>query len=174
MTKDINSVSAPVETGVSISNVKKDRLRYTKNKLSSRLALLAIVFNVLYFISIYSSDVGKYYYTYIIGASIIYNLLFLLCTFLSSEGVKSYKMAYAVLLIVVGALQVVRIFYIPWNALTAEVIVGGQPVVAMGLVQFINVTGYLSNSAAAAIAAGIIGILKTRTLEKYKKQINVA
>ena len=38
--------------------IKKDRLRYTKNKLSANLAYLGIVFDVLYFVSIYSSDVS--------------------------------------------------------------------------------------------------------------------
>ena len=38
--------------------VKLDRMRYTKNTASSRLAILAIVFDVLFFISLYKSDVG--------------------------------------------------------------------------------------------------------------------
>ena len=158
----------------SIADVKKDRLRYTKNKLSSTLAILAIVFDALYFISLYSSDVGKYFYTYVIGASIIYNLLFLLCTFLSSEGVKSYKLSYAVLLIVVGAMQIGRIFYIPMNAHSTEIIVGTESVLAMSDGQFTRVVIYLVLSAAACIAGGIVGIIKTVTLENYKKQINVA
>ena len=37
---------------VKILDVKKDRLRFTKNKLSSTLAILAIVFDALYFISL--------------------------------------------------------------------------------------------------------------------------
>ena len=157
-----------------IADVKKDRLRYTKNKLSSTLAILAIVFDALYFISLYSSDVGKYFYTYIIGASIVYNLLFLLCTFLSSEGVKSYKLSYAILLIVVGALQIGRIFYIPMNAHSTTVIVGTDSVLAMSDGQFTRVVIYLILSAAAAIAGGIVGIIKTVTLENYEKKINVA
>ena len=36
--------------------IRLDRMRYTKNTLSSGLALLAIVFDVLFFISIYVSD----------------------------------------------------------------------------------------------------------------------
>ncbi len=56
-------------------SVQLDRMRYTKNTASSRLALLAIVFDVLFFISIYKSDVGTYYYTATIGGSIIYNLV---------------------------------------------------------------------------------------------------
>ena len=72
-------------------SVQLDRMRYTKNTASSRLALLAIVFDVLFFISIYKSDVGAYYYTMTIGGSIIYNLIFLLAAFLCSEGVKKYQ-----------------------------------------------------------------------------------
>lgn len=152
-------------------NIKKERLCYTKNKLSSSLAILAIVFDALYFISLYSSDVGTYFYTYVIGASVVYNLLFLLCTFLSSEGVKSYKLSYAILLIVIGALQVGRIFYIPMKAHSTEIVVGTKTVLAMADGQFTRVVIYLSLSAAAAIAAGIIGIIKSVTLEKYKKQM---
>lgn len=170
MKNDVSNNTA----SLGIADVKKDRLRYTKNKLSSTLAILAIVFDALYFISLYSSDVGKYFYTYIIGASIVYNLLFLLCTFLSSEGVKSYKLSYAILLIVVGALQIGRIFYIPMNAHSTTVIVGTDSVLAMSDGQFTRVVIYLILSAAAAIAGGIVGIIKTVTLENYKKKINVA
>ena len=98
-----------------------DRMRYTKNKKSSNLALLSIVFNVLYFVSIYKSDVGSWYYTIIIGASIVYNLLFMLMTFLASEGVKNYKLGYAYLLIAVGAGQIARMFYLPVKAHAASV-----------------------------------------------------
>ena len=171
MKNNVNSTNLSPDR---ISEVKKDRLRYTKNKLSSSLAIIAIVFDALYFISLYSSDVGKYFYTYIIGASIVYNLLFLLCTFLSSEGVKSYKLSYAILLIVVGTLQVVRIFYIPMNAHTTMVTVGTETMLAMSDGQFTRVVIYLILSAAACIAGGVIGIIKTLTLENYKKQINVA
>ena len=58
--------------------IKRDRMRYTKDSFSSGLVLLAIVFNVLYFVSIYQTDVGRYYYNWVIGASVVYNLLFLL------------------------------------------------------------------------------------------------
>ena len=154
-----------------IKDIKKERLCYTKNKLSSSLAILAIVFDVLYFVSLYSSDVGSYFYTYVIGASVIYNLLFLLCTFLSSEGVKSYKLSYAVLLLVVGAMQIVRIFYIPMKAHATEVAVGTERVLAMSDGQFTRIVIYLCLSAAACFAAGIVGIIKSVTLENYKKQL---
>ena len=41
-------------------SIKVDRMRYTKNKFSSNLALLAIIFDVFYFVSIYKSDVSNY------------------------------------------------------------------------------------------------------------------
>ena len=93
--------------------IKKDRLRYTKNKLSANLAYLGILFDVLYFVSIYSSDVDTYYYNITIGFSVLYNLVFLLAAFLSSEGVKSYKLNYSWFIMVVGVLQFVRILGIP-------------------------------------------------------------
>ena len=96
--------------------IKKDRMRFSKNTTSSTLAIIAIVFNVLYFVSIYSSDVNQYYYNYTIGFSVVYNLLFLLFTFLCSEGLKNYKNSYAFGVIALGLLQIVRIFYIPMRA----------------------------------------------------------
>ena len=36
--------------------IQLDRMRFTKNTMSSNLALLAILFDVLFFISIYESD----------------------------------------------------------------------------------------------------------------------
>ena len=70
--------------------IQLDRMRFTKNTTSANLALLAILFNVLFFISIYESDKGSWYYTILVGASILYNLIFLLAAFLASEGVNRY------------------------------------------------------------------------------------
>lgn len=41
--------------------IKKDRMRFIKNKLPANLALLGILFDVFYFVSIYQSDVRDYY-----------------------------------------------------------------------------------------------------------------
>ena len=40
-----------------VQTIKKDRLRYTKDSFSSTMAILAIVFDCLFFVSIYQSDV---------------------------------------------------------------------------------------------------------------------
>ncbi len=151
--------------------MKKDRLRYTKNKLSANLTLLAIVFNALYFVSVYKSDVGSYYYKLIIGISVVYNLLFMLFAFLSSEGVKSYKLAYSFVLVALGAGQIIRIFILPLKARTDTITMSGEEQIVMGNGQFTRVCIYLIASAALCIAAGVIAFLKTRTLAVYQAEL---
>lgn len=152
--------------------IKKDRLRYTKNKLSANLTLLAIVFNALYFVNIYKSDVGSYYYRLIIGISVVYNLLFMLFAFLSSEGVKSYKISYSYVLVALGIGQIIRIFILPFSAKSDVIMMGGVEQVVMGGGQFMRVCIYLIASAALCIIAGVIAFIKTRTLVSYQAELD--
>lgn len=140
-----------------------DRMRYTRNTTSSRLALLAIVFDVLYFISVYKSDVGAYYYTIVIGASIIYNLIFLLAAFLCSEGVKNYQTSYSWAMVILAAIQVARIFLLPMDAHRTEV--GGAPV--MGGAQFTFLVICLCASAACLLLGALINWNKSRALSAH-------
>lgn len=151
--------------------IKRDRFRYTKNSLSSGLALLAILFDVFYFVSIYKSDAGNYYYQYMIGLSILYNLVFMLVVFLCSEGVKKYNLSYAVTLVVVGLLQIARIFILPKDAHAATVVVGGEEAAVMGDAQFTRVIVYLAVSAALCVLAGLVGIVRNRMLVSYEKEL---
>lgn len=157
-----------------VKTIKKDRLRYTKNKLSANLAYLAILFDVLYFVSIYSSDVDNYYYNISIGFSVLYNLIFLLAAFLSSEGVKNYKLGYGWFIIGVGVLQFARIFGIPRMAHSAVTTVDGVENLVMGNGQFAYVVVCLVLSGAACIASGIAGVYKTTTLTNYMKEKGLA
>ena len=152
--------------------IKRDRMRFTKNTLSSGLALLAILVDVFYFVSIYKSDVGSYYYNILIGASVLYNLIFMLAVFLSSEGVKGYKISYAYVLIIVGILQIVRIFILPMQAHSAVVTINQQETLVMQTPQFIRVVVYLCVSAACCIIAGIVGIQKSRALQEHLNTMN--
>lgn len=151
--------------------VKKDRLRFTKNKLSANLTLLAIVFNAFYFVSIYKSDVGTYYYKLIIGISVVYNLLFMLAAFLSSEGVKNYKMSFSYVLLCLGAAQIVRIFILPGAAKGATVSLSGVEEAVMGNAQFTRVCIYLIVSAVLCVAAAVINIYKSITLTRYQAEL---
>ena len=151
--------------------IQRDRMRFIKNSLSSSLAILGILFNVFYFVSIYKSDVGSYYYNYIIGISIVYNLIFMLAVFLSSEGVKNYKKNYSYLLAVIGVLQVVRIFIIPMRAHGATVDLNGVSTVVMQNGQFTRVLIYLAASAACLIGSAVVNFIRCNELEAHLKTL---
>ena len=147
--------------------IKLDRLRYTKNTASSRLVYLAILLDVFFFVSIYKSDVGSYYYNILIGASILYNLIFMLAAFLASEGVKNYKKGYTWLLMTLGAIQVARIFIIPVQAHAATITIKKVSYQVMENGQFIRVTLYLALSALCLFAAAVINLQKSNALASH-------
>ena len=151
--------------------IKKDRMRYTKDSLSSNLVLLSIVLDALYFVSVYQSDVGSYYYTWVIGASIIYNLLFLLTAFLASEGVKNRKTGYSGLLIFIGVMQIVRIFYLPAKAHSAVVAVNGVEVLAMSDGKYIYALVCLAVSAVCCVSAAVISYINNKALAEHMRSL---
>lgn len=154
--------------------IQRDRMRFIKNSLSSNLAILGILFDVFYFISIYKSDVDTWYYSILIGASIVYNLVFMLAVFLSSEGVKNYKKNYSYVLAVLGVLQLVRIFIIPMRAHTATTIVNGETVAVMQDGQFYRVAAYLVISAVCLAAAAVVNFNRCRELSEHLKTLGGA
>ena len=151
--------------------IQRDRMRFIKNSLSSNLAILGILANVFYFVSIYMSDVGTYSYNYIIGISIVYNLVFMLAVFLSSEGVKNYKRGYSYLLTVIGVIQIVRIFIIPMQAHSAEVVINGESVMAMQDAQFTWVLICLVISAVCLIGSAVVNFIRCNELEAHLKTL---
>lgn len=152
--------------------IKTDRMRFTKNSLSSTLAIIAILFDVFYFVSIYKSDVGSWYYSILIGASIIYNLVFMLAVFLASEGVKNYKESYSYLLIGIGVLQIVRIFILPMKAHAATVTVNNEVTAVMSDGQFTRVVIYLIISAVCCIVSALVNLKKSRALAAHVTALN--
>ncbi len=158
--------------------IRKDRLRYTKNKLSANLALLAIVLNALYFVCLYSLDIHRdvhdlrtSYHTWMIGISVLFNLIFMLVSFLASEGVKNYKLGYGYTLILLGAAQVARIFIMPFDLHHKTVSIDDviQPI--MTDEKFILCAAYLIGSAALCVVAGVIAVIKTTTLRNYEAEL---
>ena len=151
--------------------IRLDRMRYTKDKMSANLVLLAIVLDALYFISIYQTDVGTYYYTWVIGASIVYNLLFMLMAFLASEGVKNRKNGYTALLIIIGLLQIVRIFYLPAKAQGAEVIINEISHDVMTDGQYIYTVVCLALSGICCVIAAITSSINNKKLAEYMRSL---
>lgn len=157
--------------------IRLDRMRFTKNSLGSRLVYLAILFDVFYFVSVYESDVGTWYYQALIGVSVVYNLVFMLLAFLSSEGVKNYKLGYGYLLLGLGAGQIARIFILPLmthSALTKRsdpVLKKVMEVPVMGNGQFIWIVIFLLLSAAFCIFAGVLSVIRSRKLAAYNASL---
>lgn len=146
-------------------NIKVDRMRYSKNTQSSRLALLAIVLDVLFFVSIYkyvckdTTRSDEFYYTALMGASILYNLVFMLAAFLSSEGVKNYKTNFSYVMFFLAAIQIARIFIYPVKA-------HSQPGL-MSDFQFIRLIAYLVGSALCLVGGALINLGKSRALAAH-------
>lgn len=151
--------------------IKMDRMRYTKDSFSANLVLLAIVLDALYFVSIYQSNVGSWYYKWVIGASIIYNLLFMLGAFLASEGVKSRKTGYTAMLIFLGVMQIVRIFYLPAMAHNATITLSGEEMIVMGNGQYIYVVAMLAISGACCLIAAVTSFINNKNLAAYLRSI---
>ncbi len=151
--------------------LRLDRMRFIKNKLPANLAILGILFDVFYFVSIYQSDVRDYYYTITIGASILYNLVFMLAAFLASEGIKNYKGGYAWLLGALGVGQFVRIFILPMQAHTTELKKVG---LVMGDSQFRFVVGCLVISGVCCLISGIVGGVRSSQLKRYQASLEKA
>ena len=148
-----------------------DRMRYTKDSLASTLVLLAIVLDALYFVSIYQSDIGSYYYNWAIGASIIYNLVFLLAAFLCSEGVKNRTRGYEIPLALIGVMQFVRIFWLPAKAYAATVVISGEEIAVMKPGQYLYVVACLAVSGALCLAAAVLSGIHNATLARYLRSM---
>lgn len=154
--------------------VADDILRYKKNKLASMLALLGLVFNCLYFCLLYAIPALSMR-NIVIGVSVLLTLVVLLVVFLSSEGVKGYNKKFSIVLFVIAAFQIARIFYYPLKGLRANTLHG---IGYFGIYPtnstlfFIILLVYLCASAACLIASGVIGFIYAQHLENFQKKID--
>ena len=142
-------------------NIKLDRMRYVKDNVPSMFAILAIVFDVLYFVLIYKIN-NEYFYTSMIGVSVVVNLLFMLFGFWSSIEVKNYHGKFGYFMIGLGIVQILRIFVYPMNAHNAGVMSNGQ---------FMKSIIYLVAAAAFMIVGCLMSIKNSRTLQNYLDSI---
>ena len=153
------------------SVVKLDRMRFTKDTLSANLILVAIVLDCLYFVKLYQLDVSTYYYTWWIGASVIYNLVFLLAAFLCSENVKSRKTNLIPLQIVLAVMQFVRIFFIPTMARQATILKGEETIRVMSDETYTYLIAMLIVSGACLAVATVTSLINSKKLGDYMKSI---
>lgn len=159
----------PVEKNAVLQD---DILRYKKNKFAANFALLALVFNILYFTLLYTVHTTEIY-KLLIGVSVIVNLLVLLGGFYASEGIKSYNKKFCILLIVLAVVQLVRIFIYPlqgmregWMQSNAYFGVIMTPA-GNGTLMII----YLAASAACFIVSAVYGYIGANRLAAHVKKV---
>lgn len=154
--------------------VADDILRYKRNKFAQMLAILGLVFNCLYFCILYAIPDQKMW-KISLGFSVVLTLIVLLVIFLSSEGVKGYNKKFSIVLLVVAAFQILKIFYYPLKGLNADTLKGigyfGYYPTSSGF-YFAMMLIWLVASAACLIAAAIIGWIYAVRLEKFQKKLD--
>lgn len=163
--------------------IHSDLMRYKSNKLASYLALLAIIFNCLYFCLLYSFR-DKFFGTWRLGVSVILTLVVLLVTFLSSEGIKNYNKKFAIALLILAVVQIIRMFGLPLEALKYDIKNGVASQLTGGAlnmryfgidlspsVAYVILVVWLAASAACLIASAVIGYINSVKLENFNKKI---
>ena len=151
--------------------IERDRMRFVKNSACANLCYLALLADVLYFVLLYQQDVSTYYYTIQIGASVVYNLLFMLIVFLASEAVKNYDKKYSIVLLLVGIMQVVRIFVIPTTARNTTIVINEVESAVMSGGTYVLTLVFLIVSAAALILSAVLNYSRCTALEAHLKSL---
>lgn len=158
--------------------VNTDIMRYKTNRLPAMLALLSLVFNVLYFCLLYGFK-NSFFSNWKIGVSVVITLVTLLFTFLASEGIKGYNKKYCIMLLVLAAIQIIRIFILPIQALQNDLSGAENPALSVRYFGMdLSSQAYcailiiwLSLSAACLIASAVLGYINCTRLEKFNAAI---
>lgn len=152
--------------------IKDDIMLYKKNKFASTFTLLGLVLTVLYFALLYSVNTG-FFYTITMGFSVIVTLVLLLTAFLASESIKNYRKVYCIVLIVLAAINILRIFYYPLKGLQTDsfknAVYFWKEMSSAGIFTFMVI--YLVASAACYVIAAVFGYLSATRREKHEKGI---
>jgi hypothetical protein len=144
---------------VSDKYVSIEKLKYRTDKLAYSLAILGLIINVLYFTTLYINN-DNFYYSWKLGISVLYNLIFMLLVFLFAGEIKHYQANYAVLLTIIGLLQIVRIFVYPKQGLVAG---------ALSQNTYTILCVYLMASGFLLISSGISSCIKSTILRNFIK-----
>ncbi len=132
------------------------RMRYQVDKRSSGLCLMAIVFNVVYFLCLYSNN--SLSPDFQMGLDVLCNILFLLFAFLASEKAKTYSKSWARYMILGGAVQILRILWVPAHFLNTGALTQGS---------WLWLAAGLGLSAACLILAGVSSYANSAALENF-------
>lgn len=138
---------------------QKDMLRYQPHKSAYWLCMFAILLDCLGFCFVYSTLENVEWTT---GVDIIFNILFLLVTFVTAENIKVYNKTASYIGIIIGALEIGHFFWYSLPLYTAGDILTW--VMVGDLVCFIAAGAFL-------LIAGIANFYKSTALNNYLHKI---
>lgn len=144
-----------------------DMMHYKSNKLSFWLIILTIALNIAMFLIIYKTtnctpDIQ-------LGIDLLVNVMLMLACFLAAEKTKRYDRTWGITSIVIGGVQVVRIFWIPLY-FYLKFVQTGKGLEVGGFVWCVIL---LILSGASMIAAGIYCIMKHKVLVAHKPLLEI-
>ena len=134
-----------------------EKKKYKNDTFAYIFVLLGIVFNCFAFIKLYEQN-ANFFYDYRMAFSVLFNLIFMLAVFLTAENVKKYHRSYAIVAIVIGALQFLRIFDYVTDAHSAGVI-------ANNVYTYIII--FYALSGASLIIGGIVSCINSTILKRF-------
>ncbi|MBQ4060918.1 MAG: hypothetical protein IJD46_02705 [Bacilli bacterium] len=160
-----------------------DIMRYKANQSSFLLCVLAIVLNVAMFLLIYTET--NCVPNYLLGIDLIINVVFMLAAFLIAEKTKAYSTMGGVAAIILAAIEIGRIFFIPtmyygshllYLEAVEEAEATGQVleytgIIGLGHSQFTWCLVLMVGAAVSLLVAGIITIDKSDKLKAHLKRI---
>ena len=134
-----------------------EKKKYKNDTFAYVFVLLGIVFNCFAFIKLYEQN-SQFFYDYNMAFSVLFNLIFMLAVFLTAENVKKYHRSYAIVAIVIGVLQFLRIFEYVADAYHAEAIAKN---VYMYIIVFYGLSG------ASLVIGGVAGFINSTILKRF-------
>lgn len=147
-------------------NIKLDKMQYHPNLTSYYLGLASIILNIIYVFKVLSIMEP----TVIVGIKILLNIVLLLITFLANEKIKYYSKYYALLMIIVGVLVLLRLLYVPIQVFNGTVVLKTN----MNRVKIgFYLTTILILMSFCYCTSGIIGLNKHIRLERYKSSVDM-
>ena len=141
-------------------NIKADKMRYQPNKGAYYLILLGLLISIVALFSMITpSTIVPNFNTVL---EIMINIIIMLITFLAAERCKVYSRNWALVVIVIAGIHVLRIFWVP-----TQLVAKGE----ISRWQFTLIAIYLLATAASLIIGALITIKKNQILMKHLKEI---
>lgn len=146
-------------------DIETDIMKYKNNKASFLLCILAIILDVIMFLSFYETT--SCVPNFEMGIDLIVNVLFLLACFLGAEKNKVYDKKWAIILFIIAGLQILRIFWIPTKYFNIWL---KDNKLGLSMAKYIFTNIMLILSSVSLVFSGVITLFKHKRLEDYNNK----